>query len=375
MYESDKRIVLTLDAGGTNFVFSAIAGAKEIVEPVCFPASPDNLEKTLLTIEEGFVKVMSLLPGKPVAISFAFPGPADYAKGLIGDLPNFPSFRGGVALGPFLQERFGLPVFINNDGDLFAYGEALAGALVSTNKLLSQRGSGKFFRNLLGVTMGTGFGAGVVINNVLLAGDNSCGGDIWVFRNKSYPDKICEESVSIRGVKRHYQELSGESAMSLTPKDIFEIAEGTMAGNRYAAIKSFEMLGEVAGNTIAQALTIVDGLVVIGGGLTGASKYFMPSLVKEMNGTIGTFAGEIFPRMQMKAYNLEDEKELEDFLADRSTLINVPVSSGGKIIYPEDKQVKYNPVRQTGVVVSKLGTNKAVAIGAYAYAISKIGQI
>ena len=42
-----------------------------------------------------------------------------------GGLPNFPSFRDGVALGPFLQEKFGVPVFINNGGDLFAYAFAL----------------------------------------------------------------------------------------------------------------------------------------------------------------------------------------------------------------------------------------------------------
>lgn len=63
---------------------------------------------------------------RPAAISFAFPGPADYPNGIIGGwLPNFPSFRDGVALGPFLQEKFGVPVFINNDGDLFAYALAL----------------------------------------------------------------------------------------------------------------------------------------------------------------------------------------------------------------------------------------------------------
>ena len=52
--------------------------------------------------------------------SFAFPGPADYPAGIIGDLAEYPAFRGGVALGPMLAERFGLPTFINNDGDLFA---------------------------------------------------------------------------------------------------------------------------------------------------------------------------------------------------------------------------------------------------------------
>lgn len=364
MYENEKRVVMTLDAGGTNFVFSATAGNKEIIDPIGFPSQPNDLKKCLKTIETGFRKVMESLPEKPVAISFAFPGPADYENGIIGDLPNFPSFRGGVALGPFLEKRFNLPVFINNDGNLFAYGEALSGALVDTNNLLEERGSNKHFKNLLGVTIGTGFGAGVVINNVLLTGDNGCGGDVWVFRNKQHPDTICEESVSIRAVKRHYEQLCGENTQDLSPKDIFDIAEGNRQGNRDAALKSFNMLGEVAGNTISQALTIVDGLVVIGGGLTGAAKYFLPALIKEMNGTIGTFAGDVFPRMQMKAYNLEDRTELNDFLADKSCIIDVPEYT--------NMHIQYNHVRETGVILSKLGASKAIALGAYAYAIANL---
>lgn len=101
MYEHDERIVMTLDAGGTNFVFSAIKGCVSVVEPVCLPAVPDNLEGCLSALVDGFTKVKESLVEEPVAISFAFPGPADYKHGIIGDLPNFPAFRGGVALGSF----------------------------------------------------------------------------------------------------------------------------------------------------------------------------------------------------------------------------------------------------------------------------------
>lgn len=122
MYKHDRRVVMTLDAGGTNFVFSAICGNQDIVKPICYPAVSDNLEECLAVLHRGFFQVKEQLEDAPVAISFAFPGPADYKNGIIGDLPNFPAFRGGVALGPFLKERFGIPVFINNDCNLFAYG-------------------------------------------------------------------------------------------------------------------------------------------------------------------------------------------------------------------------------------------------------------
>lgn len=95
MYTNDKRIVMTLDAGGTNFVFTAIRGNRQVVEPVTLPACAGNLSQCLQSLTEGFRQVREQLTEEPVAISFVFPGPADYKNGIIGDLPNFPSFRGG----------------------------------------------------------------------------------------------------------------------------------------------------------------------------------------------------------------------------------------------------------------------------------------
>ena len=171
--EHEQRIVMTLDAGGTNFVFSAIRGNAEIIHPVTFPSHAGNLHECLATIVDGFTEIKKQLPAQAVAISFAFPGPADYPAGIIGDLGNLPAFRGGVALGPMLQEVFHLPVFINNDGDLFAYGEAIAGFLPYVNSLLEKAQSPKRFHNLFGITLGTGFGGGIVRNGELFIGDNS----------------------------------------------------------------------------------------------------------------------------------------------------------------------------------------------------------
>lgn len=365
MYGHDKRIVLTLDAGGTNFVFSAIRGCEEIVAPIVLPAASDNLDKCLSTLLEGFSLVKEQLEDEPVAISFAFPGPADYKNGVIGDLPNFPSFRGGVALGPLLEEKFGIPVFINNDGNLFAYGEARAGALPAINKELEAVGNPKRYQNLLGITLGTGFGAGVVINNCLLTGDNGCGGDLWIMRNKKYPELIAEESVSIRAVRRVYGELSGEDTSLLTPKEIYDIAEGICPGNREAAVKSFEELGEMAGAAIIQALHIVDGLVVIGGGVAGAAKYILPGMMKEMERTISTFAGIEFCCLQMEVCNLMEADGHKRFLANTSTSVRIPGM---------DKQVPYNNNKRIGVIISALGASKAVALGAYAFALQQIDQ-
>ena len=125
-----------------------------------------------------------------------------------------------------------------------------------------------------------------------------------------------------------------------------------------SALKTFSELGEEAGDTIAHAITLIDGLVVIGGGLTGASKFFMPALMTELNGTIGKLTGESFPRLQMKAYNLDNNDELIDFLNGSSTLVSVPGTT---------KMVNYNSSKRIGIAISKLGASQAIALGAYAF--------
>mgnify|MGYP007120202093 CR=1 FL=1 len=64
MYQFDKRIVMTLDAGGTNFVFSAIRSNEEIVEPIVLPSNGDNLEKCLETMVTGFSAIIEVA-GRP----------------------------------------------------------------------------------------------------------------------------------------------------------------------------------------------------------------------------------------------------------------------------------------------------------------------
>ena len=86
-----------------------------------------------------------------------------------------------------LEDKFGIPVFINNDGDLFVYGEAIAGFLPHVNGLLKKAGSPKRYNNLFGVTLGTGFGGGIVRNGELFMGDNSIAGEVWLLRNKLQP--------------------------------------------------------------------------------------------------------------------------------------------------------------------------------------------
>ncbi len=363
-YDKDKRVVMTLDAGGTNFVFTAIRANKQIVEEIVLPSNASDLQKCLAGIVEGFRMVREKIRSKPAAISFAFPGPADYPRGIIGDLGNLPAFRGGIALGPMLQHSFKLPVFINNDGDLYAYGEALAGFLPRINTLLKKAGSSKRYKNLLGFTLGTGFGGGIVRDGNLFLGDNSIAGEVWLLRNKLRPETNIEEHASIRGVRRIYAREAGMAFDAAPePRDLFEIAKGRKEGNAKAALIAFTEMAEAVGDAIANAITLIDGLVVIGGGLSGAAEVFLPALVREMNGTFTKPDGTKFHRLVAKTYNLEDPQQLEEFLHSSRKKIPVP---GTK------RSVEYDPEPRIGVGVTTIGTSNAVALGAYAYALFMI---
>jgi glucokinase len=357
---------MTLDAGGTNFRFSAMRGNKAVTETVAMPANGDNLDRCLANIVEGFTRVKSQCPAPPVAISFAFPGPADYPAGIIGDLGNLPAFCGGIALGPMLADKFGIPVFINNDGDLFVYGEAIAGFLPYMNGLLEKAGSPKRYKNLFGVTLGTGFGGGIVRDGELFVGDNSMAGEVWLLRNKLAPAINAEEGASIRAVRRVFAEKSGIAFEQVPePKVIFDIGMGKQSGNKEAAVEGFRRLGEVVGDAMGNALTLIDGLAVVGGGVSGAWPLFLPALVAELNSNYTGPKGNQFRRLASAAFNLEDPAQLEKFLRGETKEITVP---GG------NRKVKYDPLQRLGVGMSRLGTSEAVAIGAYAFALRKLGR-
>ena len=365
-YSQDRRIVMTLDAGGTTFRFSALRGNQPVTEVISMPSNADDLERCLASLVEGFVRTRQQCPDPPAALSFAFPGPADYPNGIIGDLPNLPAFRGGVALGPMLAEQFELPVFINNDGDLFVYGEAMAGLLPWVNQLLAQSGSPKRYQNLFGVTLGTGFGGGIAREGQPFIGDNSVAGEVWLMRHKLNPRTNAEEGACIRAVRRVYAEKAGiPLERAPEPKEVFEIGMGRQPGNATAAREAFRQLGEVAGDAVAQALTLIDGLAVIGGGISGSWPLFLPALLEELNNSYIGGNGKPIRRLLPFAFNLEDPEQRERFVRGELREIQVPGSA---------RRVRYDPLQRTGVGVSRLGTSRAISIGAYAFALSRLDR-
>lgn len=356
--------VLTLDAGGTNFVFTLIADGKKFGESIKKTSNGDNLDLCLKTIVDGFSE-LSLQAGSNVdAISFAFPGPADFKNGIIGDLHNLTGFRGGVALGPMLEEIFKVPVFINNDGDLYAYGEALAGSLPEINSKLKIKGSIKQYRNVCGMTIGTGFGAGLVHDGILIKGDNMCAGEIWITSNRMSEKHNSEEGISIRAARHFYSEFAGISVdKAPEPRNIFAIGKGIDSGNQEAAIKAYEKLGRFIGDSIANMISLFDGIVIIGGGIAGAKELIIPGINKELSHGFVKLNGDLNSRLTHKVYCLNEHEESLEFYKDHGQEISIPLSNN-KVIYDVEPRSAY--------IFSNFDTSEMISLGAYWFAAEKL---
>ena len=120
----------------------------------------------------------------------------------------------------------------------------------------------------------------------------------------------------------------------------------------------------MAGDAIIRALNIVDGLVVIGGGVAGAAKYILPGIMNEMNRQIGTFAGSFFPFVCRWRCSICPKKEAFDkFLEEKDKMVKIPFS---------EREVHYACHKKIGIAVSTLGASRAVALGAYSFALSQL---
>jgi glucokinase len=146
---------------------------------------------------------------------------------------------------------------------------------------------------------------------------------------------------------------------------LFDIGRGKKPGDQAAVREAFRQLGEVVGDAMAQALTLVDGLAVIGGGVSGAWPLFLPALVEELNGTYTAPDGRQFRRLASMAFNLEDAAQRRKFLKGEIREVSVPGSR---------RKLEYDALQRVGVGMSRLGTSEAVAIGAYSFALRKLDQ-
>jgi glucokinase len=161
-------LLLAVDVGGTTTAAGAVTPEGEVVLEERLPTHRDGPGRAMGVIEEliEHVRVGASRLGHTVTgIGVGVPGPVDARIGYVGEpVPHVPELA-GRALGRELRQRFGLPVFVDNDVNALALAEWRFGA-------------GRGARSLVVLAAGTGLGAGIVLDGRLIRGAGGFGGEL-----------------------------------------------------------------------------------------------------------------------------------------------------------------------------------------------------
>ncbi|MEX2511966.1 MAG: ROK family protein [Cyclobacteriaceae bacterium] len=246
-----NKLVLGLDIGGTN-ISSGLNREGKIFERIetSTPSSSPK-EKILEAISN---QIARYLKYDFKAIGIGIPGLVDPVDGIVYNLANIPSFQ-KVNLKSYLEAAFKVPVIINNDANCFALGEY-------------KFGPAKIHRHVVGITLGTGIGTGVIANSHLYTGQ-LCGAGEW--GAVPYKDKTFEDYCSSKFFKSYYQESSKKLAKMAEEKD-------------EKALAIFEDYGKHLGVLINHILYIyAPEAIVIGGSIRKAYPFFEKSMMTTIN--------------------------------------------------------------------------------------------
>lgn len=242
---------LAIDLGGTN-IRAALVTKGQIIqkEQILCPANQSQ-EKVL---EALYSLIEKLLTDQVDGIGIGVPSVVDSTKGIVYDVANIPSWI-CVPLKEILEERYHVPVFVNNDANCFALGERTFGA-------------GKDCSNLVGITLGTGLGCGLVLNGELYNGSNTGAGEVGCI---PYLDKDFEFYCSTP--------FFAES-LQTSAQDVYQLAQA----NNEEALMKWQSFGEHVGTLCKALLFMYDpDVIVFGGGISAAFPFFIQTVQKSFN--------------------------------------------------------------------------------------------
>jgi glucokinase len=266
----DSKTTLAIDLGGTK-ISAAIVREGNVSTITSNKLISDVWEDEVL--EQIFDITDSVLNKSVSSIGIGVPGLVD-GEGIVYDVVNIPSWT-NVPLKKIMEQRYGIPAIVNNDANCFALGEF-------------HFGKGRGYDSMIGLTIGTGLGSGIIINKKLYTGNNCGAGE---FGMVEYNGNITE----------YY--ASGSFFKNVHGVDGSEVYSKAVAGDA-SALKMYEEFGFHVGNAIKMIMYTYDvPLIVLGGSVRKGFQFFSEAMWKQVK----TFG---FPRSREKI--LIEVSELEN---------------------------------------------------------------
>ena len=239
---------LSIDLGGTNIRIAQVEKGN-CLNKVSVPCLAQQDASTVLNQLSQLIRMMN---EQVDGIGIGVPSIVDPEKGIVYNVANISSWK-EIHLKEILENEFKVAVAINNDSNCFTLGESLYG-------------EGKSYTNMVGVTIGTGIGAGVVIGRRLYGGQYMGAGEIGSF---PYLDSDFEHYCSSFLFKRY-----GTTGAV--------VAEKAQQGEQ-AALEIWKEFGRHLGNLIKAILfAYAPQAIVLGGGIVSAFPFFKNAMEQTM---------------------------------------------------------------------------------------------
>ena len=250
----DGKRVIGVDLGGTK-ILAGVVAADGTVERHRETMTPlESQDELLLGLDDA---VRELLDDRVVALGFGVPSRIDRQSGRLQGSVNIP--LGELDLRARMQERFVLPVAVENDANSATYAEFRAGA-------------GRDVQTMVMLTLGTGVGGGVAIDGELYRGWAEFGHIVIEFDGVP-----CQGSCTGRGHLEGY--VSGTAATKVAQEafgsavDSHRLVRLATEGDE-RAVELLTGIGRRLGAGIGSLVNIFDPeLVVIGGGFAAAGDF------------------------------------------------------------------------------------------------------
>ena len=221
--------IIGIDLGGTK-VKIGVVDKEKLLEVIY--QEIDNTDSMLGVIKQITNELDKVFDKTVSAIGIGVPSIVDPEKGIVFEVTNIPSWK-KVPLKKILERKYHVPVLVNNDAKCFVLGEKYFGF-------------GKIYKDIAGITLGTGVGGGIIVDGKLYAGQNCGAGD---FCNILYKESNLE----------HYSSGMFYKQFGMEGKDISRKAR---AGDG-KCLKILEEQGHHIGNLLGAVVNSVDPEIII----------------------------------------------------------------------------------------------------------------
>jgi len=264
--------IIGLDIGGTKCALSVPDGPDRVREVVRF-ATTDVRG----TLDRFFSEIAKLAPAPDTVFGVSCGGPLDSAKGLILSPPNLPGWD-RIAICAQLVERFGGRAFLMNDANACALAEW-------------QFGAGRGCSSMMFLTMGTGMGAGLILDGRLYEGVTGNAGEVGHLRlaadgpvgfgKAGSFEGFCSGGGIAQLARRWVTEYAGESPLKKIPADRLtaqHVGAAADAGDPLA-LALWHEVGERLGEALALFIDVLNPeRIVIGSIYQRCQRYLAPAM-------------------------------------------------------------------------------------------------